>query len=125
MKNLSLLINGNSTKCFFRNYIKELKYINVNFINLPNTRYVPYNYKKINKHHLYNPMSEFKHYLMNLKKLNGVIMINNECHSDQLLFELGYLFNQNPNLPIFPSDIAHGKRKATSKSKIINNIATK
>ena len=46
-------------------------------------------------------MSEFKHYLMNLKKLNGVIMINNECHSDQLLFELGYLFNHNPNLPIF------------------------
>jgi hypothetical protein len=30
-----------------------------------------------------------------------------------------------PVSPIFLSDIAHGKRNAISKSKIINNIATK
>ena len=30
-----------------------------------------------------------------------------------------------PKKPILPSDIAHGKRKAISKSKIIKSIATK
>tara|TARA_B110000259_G_scaffold129104_1_gene145766 strand:+ start:291 stop:509 length:219 start_codon:yes stop_codon:yes gene_type:complete len=32
--------------------------------------------------------------------------------------------DQNPSAPIFPSDIAHGNKKAISKSKIINKIAT-
>ena len=30
-----------------------------------------------------------------------------------------------PSKPIFPSEIAHGKRNAISKSKIIKRIATK
>ena len=31
----------------------------------------------------------------------------------------------NPIIPMFPNDIAQGKRKAISKSKIIKSIATK
>ena len=31
----------------------------------------------------------------------------------------------NPSKPIFPKEIAQGNRKAISKSKIINSIATK
>ncbi len=33
--------------------------------------------------------------------------------------------DQKPKRPIEPKEIAQGKRKATSKSKIINKIATK
>ena len=35
------------------------------------------------------------------------------------------IIDEKPNKPIFPREFAHGKRKAISKSKIINNIATK
>ena len=35
------------------------------------------------------------------------------------------IIEEKPNNPIFPSDIAQGKRKAISKSKMINKIATK
>ena len=35
------------------------------------------------------------------------------------------IIDTKPNIPILPKEIAHGKRKAISKSKIINNIATK
>ena len=35
------------------------------------------------------------------------------------------IIDEKPNKPIFPREIAQGKRKAISKSKIINNIATK
>ena len=35
------------------------------------------------------------------------------------------IIEENPNKPIFPKEIAHGKRKAISKSKIIKRIATK
>ena len=31
----------------------------------------------------------------------------------------------NPSTPIFPNEIAHGNKKAISKSKMINRIATK
>jgi len=32
------------------------------------------------------------------------------------------IIDQNPKAPIFPKDIAQGKRNAISKSKIINKI---
>ena len=35
------------------------------------------------------------------------------------------IIDQKPKAPKLPKDIAHGKRKAISKSKIINNIATR
>ena len=35
------------------------------------------------------------------------------------------IIEEKPNNPIFPRDIAQGKRKAISKSKMINKIATK
>ncbi len=35
------------------------------------------------------------------------------------------IIDVKPRKPIFPKDIAHGKRKAISKSKIIKRIATK
>ena len=35
------------------------------------------------------------------------------------------IIEEKPNMPIFPKEIAHGKRKAISKSKIIKRIATK
>ena len=35
------------------------------------------------------------------------------------------IIEEKPNKPIFPREIAHGKRKAISKSKIIKRIATK
>ena len=35
------------------------------------------------------------------------------------------IMEQNPKIPILPNEMAHGKRKAISKSKIINKIATK
>tara|TARA_Y100001970_G_scaffold170513_1_gene208410 strand:- start:1429 stop:2007 length:579 start_codon:yes stop_codon:yes gene_type:complete len=106
MKNLKLLINSNNNKCFYRNYIKSLKFINVSFKDIPTRRYVSYNYKQIKNYHNYNESNTsnnnyFKNYLDNLEKLNAVIMINNECHSDPLSFELGYLLNKVPNLPIF------------------------
>ena len=34
------------------------------------------------------------------------------------------IIETNPNKPIFPNEIAQGNKKAISKSKIINNIAT-
>ena len=35
------------------------------------------------------------------------------------------IIDEKPNNPIFPKEIAQGKRKAISKSKIIKSIATK
>ena len=35
------------------------------------------------------------------------------------------IIDQNPIIPIFPNEIAQGNKKAISKSKIINKIATK
>ena len=35
------------------------------------------------------------------------------------------IMDQKPNKPIFPSEIAQGNKKAISKSKMINNIATR
>ena len=35
------------------------------------------------------------------------------------------IIEEKPNKPIFPNEIAQGKRKAISKSKIIKRIATK
>jgi len=35
------------------------------------------------------------------------------------------IIDQNPNGPRFPKDIAQGNKKAISKSKMINKIATK
>ena len=35
------------------------------------------------------------------------------------------IIDTKPSKPIVPKDIAHGKRNAISKSKIMNRIATK
>ena len=35
------------------------------------------------------------------------------------------IIDQKPKAPRLPKEIAQGKRKAISKSKIINNMATK
>ena len=35
------------------------------------------------------------------------------------------IIETNPNNPIFPNDIAHGNKKAISRSNIINKIATR
>ena len=35
------------------------------------------------------------------------------------------IIDQKPNIPILPRETAQGKRKATSRSKIINRIATR
>ena len=35
------------------------------------------------------------------------------------------IIDQKPNTPIFPSVIAHGNKKAISRSKIMKSIATK
>ena len=35
------------------------------------------------------------------------------------------IIEENPKMPIFPNEIAHGNKKAISKSKIMNKIATK
>ena len=35
------------------------------------------------------------------------------------------IIDEKPNRPMFPNDIAHGNRKAISRSNIINRIATK
>ena len=35
------------------------------------------------------------------------------------------IIDTNPNKPILPNEIAHGKRKAISKSNIIKSIATR
>ena len=35
------------------------------------------------------------------------------------------IIDEKPNNPMFPSEIAHGNKKAISKSNMINNIATK
>ena len=35
------------------------------------------------------------------------------------------IIDEKPNKPMFPREIAQGKRKAISKSKIIKRIATK
>ena len=35
------------------------------------------------------------------------------------------IIEEKPNNPIFPREIAQGNKKAISRSKIINNIATK
>ena len=35
------------------------------------------------------------------------------------------IIEENPNKPKFPKDIAQGNKKAISKSKIINKIATR
>ena len=35
------------------------------------------------------------------------------------------IIDVKPRIPIFPNDIAQGNKNAISRSKIINNIATK
>ena len=35
------------------------------------------------------------------------------------------IIEENPRVPIFPKDIAHGNKNAISRSKMINKIATK
>ena len=35
------------------------------------------------------------------------------------------IIETKPKIPIFPNEIAQGNKKAISKSKIINSIATK
>ena len=35
------------------------------------------------------------------------------------------IIEKNPNSPIFDKDMAHGNRKAISKSNMMNNIATR
>ena len=35
------------------------------------------------------------------------------------------IIETNPNKPIWPNDIAQGNKNAISRSKIINNIATR
>ena len=35
------------------------------------------------------------------------------------------IIDEKPSNPMLPREIAHGNRKAISKSNIINNIATK
>ena len=35
------------------------------------------------------------------------------------------IIDVKPRIPMFPNDIAHGNKNAISKSKIINNIATR
>ena len=35
------------------------------------------------------------------------------------------IIEEKPNKPIFPKEIAHGNKKAISRSKIIKRIATK
>ena len=35
------------------------------------------------------------------------------------------IIDEKPNRPMFPNDIAHGNKKAISRSKIMNRIATK
>ena len=35
------------------------------------------------------------------------------------------IIDEKPNRPIFPSDIAHGNKKAISRSNMMNKIATK
>ena len=35
------------------------------------------------------------------------------------------IIDEKPNRPMFPNDIAHGNKKAISKSNIIKSIATK
>ena len=35
------------------------------------------------------------------------------------------IIEENPKMPIFPNEIAHGNKNAISRSKIIKSIATR
>ena len=51
--------------------------------------------------------------------------ISSISYNPELTLKKGIYSSTKPNKPIFPKEIAHGNKKAISKSKIINKIATK
>lgn len=105
-KIINILLNTNNPKCFFRNYIQNLHKFNINVVNHMEPRIVNFNKKKFNKFHLYNMpnnlvSNESVQYTKDIKEIDGVVIINSDCHYEDLLFELGYLYGYNPDLPLF------------------------
>ncbi len=105
-KILNILLNTNNPKCFFRNYMENLHKFNINVVNHMEPRIINFNEKKFNKFHQYNISNnlvnfEAIEYTKDISVIDGVVIINNDCHYEDLSFELGYLYSHNPNLPIF------------------------
>jgi hypothetical protein len=105
-RTLNILLNTNNPKCFIKNYMENLHKFNINVVNHMEPRIVNFNKKKFNKFHLFNMpnnlvSNESIDYTKDLEEINGVVVINNECHYEDLLFELGYLYRNNPEIPLF------------------------
>lgn len=120
-KTLNILLNTNNPKCFFRNYIQNLHKFNINIVNHMEPRIVNFNRKKFNKYHIYNMPNnlvnnELIEYPKHIEEVDGVVIINSDCHYEDVLFELGYLYGYNPDLPLF-----YGNIFSSNKKKINNN----
>ena len=120
-KTLNILLNTNNPKCFIKNYMENLHKFNINVVSHIEPRFVNFNRKKFNKFHLFNMpnnlvSNESIDYIKDLEHINGVVVINNDCHYEDLLFELGYLYGYNPNLPLF-----YGNTFSSNKKKNTNN----
>ena len=92
-KTLNILLNTNNPKCFFRNYIQNLHKFNINIVNHMEPRIVNFNRKKFNKYHIYNMPNnlvnnELIEYPKHIEEVDGVVIINSDCHYEDVLFEL-------------------------------------
>ena len=105
-KPFNILFNTNNSKCFFRNYMENLPQFNINIVKHIEPHIINYNEQKFNNFHRYNIPNNLVNYedieyTKNITNIDGVVIINNNCHTQDLLFELGYLYAYNPSLPIF------------------------
>lgn len=120
-RTLNILLNTNNPKCFIKNYMENLHKFNINVVNHMEPRIVNFNKKKFNKFHLFNipnnlVSNESIDYIKDIEEINGVVVINNDCHYEDLLFELGYLYGNNPDIPLF-----YGNNFSNNNKKFNNN----
>ena len=62
---------------------------------------------------------------LNYRKIKKPVIDNNLKVKIQFLKNRNNIIEKKPKIPILPKVIAQGNKNAISKSKIINNIATK
>ena len=104
-KSLNILFNRNNPNCFFKAYIKGLNKIDINFISSSKSNSIYFSQKKFSNYYLYNKNNDLmndniKNYFKKLETVDAAIIINDYSQHNEMLFELGYLYYLNPDLPV-------------------------
>ncbi len=128
-KVINILLNTNNTKCYFRNYMQDLYKFNINIVDHLEPRLLNINelkyekafnkFKNYNNYNIsYNLVSNNSiEYIKDLHDIDGVVIINSDNHDEDLLFELGYMYGKNPNLPLFyANNFTYNINKFNSKN---------